>query len=138
MKTPCLFLVLFALVFLVGCPTPQSYIRSTEIALENSGNLNANVDILASNYYKFISQDTQKQVTAGEMDEVTRTAVLGNVEEQVSTLKEQTIINGKFVALAHDWVHNKTLTIEEVLAAIQTVNQSAPEIQEFINKLKGK
>jgi len=137
MRSLALVTLLVLSLFLVGCPPPESYVRSTELALENSGNLDSNVDTLAKNYFQFISKDTSRLVAEGKMTEEARKEVLQNVEEQMANLKQQSLINRKFCLLAHDFVHDKKLTIEEVVAGIQTVNKATPEILEFIEKLKG-
>lgn len=130
-------LVLFFAMGLIGCPTPESYIKATELAVENSANLDKNVEVVASNYFKFIAQDTKKKVEAGEMNAETREAILKDVKTQVSNIKEQSIINREFVKLAHDWVHSKGLKPEEMLAVIKTINEATPEVLKFIDKLKG-
>jgi hypothetical protein len=132
-----LFMVLVAAIFICGCPPPESYVKSTELGLENAANLDKNIDILAKNYYTFIKQDTAKEVKAGNMTEADRGKVLEDVEKQMTNLKEQAVINTKVIALAHDYVHGSKLTIEDVLAGIKTVGRATPEILAFIEKLKG-
>lgn len=124
-------------IVLIGCPMPEAYVRSSEIALQNSKNLDANVDIFAKNYYTFIAKDTERLVKEGKMNEEARTKVLENVEKQMANLKEQSVINRKFVLVAHDQAHEEGLDVNDVLLAIKTVNESYPDIKEFIDKLKG-
>jgi hypothetical protein len=129
-------LVFFALA-LVGCPTPGSYIKASEMGLENAINLDKNVEILGENYFNFISKDTERLVAAGSMTKEARATVLKQAKESVANLKEQSIINKHFVNLAHDWVHSNGLKPEEILAMIKTVNEATPEVLKFIDKLKG-
>lgn len=137
MRGLVVLVVLFLTLGLAGCPTPTSYVKATELGLENSVNLDKNSETLALNYFSFISKDTQRMVEAGEMKEETRKEVLDQVKEQMATLKEQAFINRKFVLLAHDRAHDSGLSIEDILAAIQTVNKATPEILEFYDKMKG-
>ncbi len=130
--------ILMAFSFsLLGCPTPDSYIKSSEIGLENSINLDKNIETVSSNYYNFIFQDTQKEVSKGAMTKEVRSKILANAKDQVSTIKEQSLLNKEFVKLAHDWVHSKGLKPEEMLSIIKTINEATPEVLSFIDKLKG-
>jgi len=137
MRCLAILVLLFLAFGMVGCPTPASYIKATELGLENSINLDNNVETLGLNYYRFISEDTKRLVVVGEMEETARTEVLAQVKDQLAAMKEQSLINKEFVALAHDQAHAEGLSIEEVLATIQTINKATPEILEFYDKLKG-
>ena len=133
------FLVIFLMACsfsLLGCPTPDSYIKSSELGLENSLNLDKNVETVSSNYYNFIFQDTQKLVAKGEMTKEIREKILANTKDQVSTIKEQSLLNKEFCKLAHDWVHSKGLKPEEMLSIIKTINEATPEVLSFVDKLK--
>jgi carbonic anhydrase len=122
---------------MIGCPVPESYVRASELALENVNNLDSNIDIFCKNYYSFITKDTEEKVKAGAMEEAIRKEVLDNVEKQLANLKEQSIINKQFIIMAHDYAHEKGLKIEDVINGMKAVNSACPEIINFINKLKG-
>ena len=70
------------------------------------------------------------------MTEEVREKILTNAKDQVSTAKEQSILNKEFVKLAHDWVHSKGLKPEEMFAIITTINKATPEVLSFLDKLK--
>lgn len=137
MKSFLVILMVFCSFCLLGCPTPDSYIRSSELALENSINLDKNIETICQNYYNFIFQDTLKLFKSFKMTEEVREKILTNAKDQVSTAKEQSVINLEFIKLAHDWVHNKGLKPEEILGMIKTINDATPEVLDFIDKLKG-
>jgi hypothetical protein len=128
-------MVIFSFL-MVGCPTPDSYIKSSELALENSINLDKNIETVSSNYFNFIFKDTERLVKNNEMGEETRQKILKNAREQVVNLKEQSLLNREFVKLAHDWVHSKGLKSEEILSIIKTINEATPEVLDFVDKLK--
>lgn len=137
MKSFLVSIILMVFFFsLLGCPTPDSYIKSSELALENSINLDKNIETVSSNYFNFIFKDTERLVKANEMTEEVREKILANAKEQVTTIKEQSLLNKEFVSLAHDWVHSKGLKPEEVLSIIKTVNSATPEVLDFLDKLK--
>jgi hypothetical protein len=136
MRLAILFLIVFFSLGLMGCPTPDSYIKSSEMALQNSANLDKNVEIVSSNYYNFIFKDTERLLKAGTMNEETRKEILENAKDQVTTLKEQSVLNKEFIKLAHDWVHTKGLKPDEILAVLKTVNQATPEVMKFLDSLK--
>ena len=136
MKSFLVILMVVCSFVLLGCPTPDSYIKSSELALENSINLDSNIETICENYYNFIFQDTLKEVSKGAMTEEIREKIVTNAKDQVSTAKEQSILNKEFVKLAHDWVHSKGLKPEEMFAIITTINKATPEVLSFLDKLK--
>jgi hypothetical protein len=129
--------IFFITLFILGCPVPDSYIKASELALENVNNFDSNIDIFCKNYYSFIAKDTEDKVKAGIMEETSRKEILDNVEKQLANLKEQSIINKQFVIMAHDYAHEKGLNIEDVIIGMNAINETTPLIIDFINRLKG-